>query len=378
MAARLFLFSTPLVLAANLLAPKWSGSYIGYSHMGPGEIDFYYDLPNSRMVMNQHFPFAMMDWFWAFGDDASNYTSNLTMNYSHCVPHRRSWNHTRTVYGFGWLEQATWIENTTVMGKNCTSYAANSTNRFSWAACIDDYGVPLQFSMEADPREVGASMSGYLSFSLTLARSLGPAEEEAFEPSYACSHWPLPLCEYQGLRNFKVYRDTSVVTDTPAGQNVGDLRGQTMTACMYSSPYIAEYEVVVNSSYGQYALCNYISNDDRGNVCVGGGDAVGRAPWLHICHGKELCGQCTNNSETGSWFSFPKEGECKSGTHVGTDGCTWQGRLTKIVDYHCALGFYLKVQCATSLVFGQDALAAKFAANMAECPDVRPSENVVV
>merc|ERR1711879_71523 len=101
------------------------------------------------------------------------------------------------------------------------------------------------------------------------------------------------------------YRDTSYVTPTPAGQNGGDLAGQSMTAMMYSSKYIAVYSVTHNTSYSQYAMCNYISNGNKGNSCIGGGKTIGRIAVFRQCNGKPLCGQCTPNDEEGSWISFP-------------------------------------------------------------------------
>jgi len=78
--------------------------------------------------------------------------------------------------------------------------------------------------------------------------------------------------------------------------------------------YITLYTVSVNTSWGQYELCN-------NNSCAGlNHHSVGREASFGVGY---LGGQCTSNVGDGNWYSFDVLAHCPNGTTVGTNGCSW-------------------------------------------------------
>jgi hypothetical protein len=76
-----------------------------------------------------------------------------------------------------------------------------------------------------------------------------------------------------------------------------------------SHKYLSLWDVSMNSTYGQYALCNV---DKEGNwACTGGNlDSVGREAPAGLV--RPAAGQCTAHPEVGEWFSLPDQCQCSS------------------------------------------------------------------
>jgi len=121
-------------------------------------------------------------------------------------------------------------------------------------------------------------------------------------------------------------------------KNVGDALGDATFVCLVGTftgdSLASNYMVSVNTTWGQYALCNY-------NVCVS---------LQHHLVGQEVPdgilnngGQCDLNSGLGNWYSFVEESKCPPKVAVGTNGCTWQPlSLNKTINVECLIqiGFF--------------------------------------
>jgi len=114
-----------------------------------------------------------------------------------------------------------------------------------------------------------------------------------------------------------------------ANQDTADMLGDTVFTCFdvrsggtKKDHYgvISHYKIWVDGRFGQYALCNGYNP----GTCVGREDfKVGRESSLGT---KEKGGQCANNTDTGSWFSFPEKGQCQSKQQLEDStptACTW-------------------------------------------------------
>merc|ERR1712000_513131 len=80
-----------------------------------------------------------------------------------------------------------------------------------------------------------------------------------------------------------------------------------------NADFVSLSQVQVNNSWGQYGICYQ-------GYCNGGNNySVGRAASFRV---KELEGQCTDNSDTGSWFSLTSGARCTG--EIGTNNCAWK------------------------------------------------------
>jgi len=98
--------------------------------------------------------------------------------------------------------------------------------------------------------------------------------------------------------------------------------------------WVSEYTVSVNTTFGQYGLCNFGS-------CLGGAnDRVGQEAVAGI--GLIKGGQCQANEDIGNWYSLPPYNEtlCPGGgldsntynETVGINGTAWSGCGWKVVE----------------------------------------------
>lgn len=371
--------SKRITKAGTKIKPTWSGQFTGVGGLGPIELDVSFNLPDKHFQINQiiSVPFhaGRFTWNTFYGDDVSGWTRNISMNASMCFPDNIPWPRVLHDFGFGWLDEASHNGTDVVAGKLCQVWVFAEEQRYDWSACVDDDGFPRRFSITAHAEEVGSSMAGYLTFSASLMNE-PKITAKPIVTEEICASWPQPLCPGHGIQTMYVYRDTSMVSPAPGNRNGCDAKGQGFTAFVYKSQYVALYEVSHNTSYGQYAMCNYIKNRGVGNHCMGGGKTIGRAPLFHVCGGKPQCGQCTPNSDTGNWLSFPQEGMCATGEEVGTDGCTWNATLKKVVNYSCVMDNATKAICARSFSTHDDACKDAFEHQVAGCPAVESLSDI--
>merc|ERR1719428_386134 len=166
-------------------------------------------------------------------------------------------------------------------------------------------------------------------------------EDAVFTPSAACArNYPTPACPNQGNADLDVYRVHGTTEPlTLENRNVGDALGDLGFFCLMAandSSLVSRWTVSASTSWGQYAYC--IHSTVAGNVCYGNtGKRVGRESSLGLGEG-HVQGQCSANTDVGSWYSFPVEGQCKDGEAIGTNGCTWGStKLIRTVAASCIL-----------------------------------------
>lgn len=121
-------------------------------------------------------------------------------------------------------------------------------------------------------------------------------------------------------------------------QDVGDLVGDTGYICsmvlsankgIYGS-LISLFQLMVDPHWGVYMNC-----PGEPYPCLpysGDRFRVGRQATYQLS--ADFGGQCTNNSDLGSWFSLPKNGMCQVDFH----NCTWSVlNLVKTITMECLL-----------------------------------------
>eukprot|EP01060_Flectonema_neradi_P010340 TRINITY_DN17435_c0_g1_i5.p1 TRINITY_DN17435_c0_g1~~TRINITY_DN17435_c0_g1_i5.p1 ORF type:complete len:392 (+),score=76.33 TRINITY_DN17435_c0_g1_i5:49-1224(+) len=132
-----------------------------------------------------------------------------------------------------------------------------------------------------------------------------------------------------------------------SGQDVADLVGDTFFVCADSTntdrdhyQYISKYSISMNTNWGQYRMCN-----DYPPTCVGAEDfLIGREASEGL--GPVQSGQCSDNTETGSWLSLPEKGECQGSDTPASGKCTWKiNKRIKTIDGKCMLGRGLVDAC---------------------------------
>lgn len=135
-------------------------------------------------------------------------------------------------------------------------------------------------------------------------------------------------------------------------RDAGDALGDVSFLCqqlprtaeaIYGNKLVSHWTVKVNTSFGQYGLCNYqynpAHNFEKENMCVGGDTlAVGKQSSLGLGQAARE-GQCSDNSDVGTFYNFPSNGNCTN-TAVGVDGCTWSAKRIRTITMDCVMTKY--------------------------------------
>mmetsp|Transcript_21397 Transcript_21397/g.27193 ORF Transcript_21397/g.27193 Transcript_21397/m.27193 type:complete len:482 (-) Transcript_21397:61-1506(-) len=116
---------------------------------------------------------------------------------------------------------------------------------------------------------------------------------------------------------FSPTNDTSLMN-----KNTGDLNGAAGSICeatqensLRSADFISLYSVEVNTAWGQYGIC-------YNGYCNGANTySVGRAASFRV---KDQEGQCSDNSDTGSWFSLVAGAQCTEDQQIEDGTCSWK------------------------------------------------------
>lgn len=302
----------------------------------------------------------------------STYTHNLTFGGS-CLSEEKNWSQIVDTYGFGWLQRAAFRENKSISGKACQLWELSETNKYNWSACIDGNGIPRSFSLAVAPEQGGYSFAKNLAISgAELLDERSPVTGD-FSASKECAQWPGEICEGDGVVRLKAFRSTSYVSPTLAGQDASDLLAAGSSACSYVADKIVMYDVNATPSYGPYGFCNYVKNYNLSSCYGSYGKHVGRTAAKHALASLPFGGRCnvTALASTGIWWSWPEAGECADGEPVGTDGCTWSSKISKVVNYDCAMGgFLLKMLCRLPLPSLEAKITKLFMENFETCPNV--------
>jgi len=232
--------------------------------------------------------------------------------------------------------------------------------------CITSDGFPISFASNPDKDYVGPSNLGVATFRFLFHNViLGPQSIE--EP--ICPECAVAPCAGEGTISMQVMRLTNGGGE-PWNQiwnlDVADIPGEIMFDPGFTRTYLKVFNVTVNSSWGPARDCNFVNGVNT--------ISPPREPSLAklVARGDAesfdaSCGQCSENAH-GSYYAFPKEGECSTGVPIGTDGCTWHVNNIKVMTTECIKS---AGECgsAASDPFGEGPACIR--RGISECPDIR-------
>lgn len=292
-----------------------------------------------------------------FFDKTSEYPWQMT-KVGYCAPQNATWDHIIYTYGFGWLADSKFAGNKTVGDAQCDLYTLAKPNTYSWSACLDRDGVPLEYTLLPAPEEVGSTLAPFLSMAnLTVqTHTLAPSSEESrLQPSAECAaQLPQEPCNDTSVGQLQMWRQCGMCFDTPADENGADLTSIIGMVCetvagggfIGGATNLVRYDLDVSRNYGPFQMFNYVPNKHRVVGSKGLKGLVGRSVNYNMCSmsPSPRCGQCSDNV-MGSWLSTPSSGLCVEGKPVGTDGCTWAVQSYASKNFSC-IAPHLKDDCA--------------------------------
>jgi len=133
---------------------------------------------------------------------------------------------------------------------------------------------------------------------------------------------------------YRFHTEDYSLDNTNVADGLGDATFVCLAASFSNDSLVSLYSVSVNTTWGQYALCNF-------NVCVAEQHhLVGQEAPSGFTHDG---GQCNLTTGLGNWYSLDDGGKCSPDSPVGTDGCTWQElALNKTITASCLtqIGFF--------------------------------------
>lgn len=220
--------------------------------------------------------------------------------------------------------------------------------------------MPGLFIGVADDGSPRLLVQGWYYSCLISKVTVGAIPDKYFEPTQACQNYPTAPCPGSGVVTLTLYRLHSgaepLVLDD---RDLGDALGAPSIICDWPTSgqsYVTSFEVTANSSWGQYGRCHFNGT----NFCdAQTGKHVGRQSPQGL-PGVPQQGQCSDNADRGSWYSFPASGRCRPGEAVGSGGCTWSARPLRTVRASCIEGWRFRAACQKEI--GHTLNAAKSSA----------------
>lgn len=232
---------------------------------------------------------------------------------------------------FSWLPVAHFNGEVVVDGRLCNEFVFNIpgkgpiildvlTNR------IDGYDIPVRLIAPGSSLN-GRVMNNTLTWSTEL--TIGPVDPSVWEitsDTWTCATEVIcPDGPAFAQENVYLFHDANyfVLNNTNVADQLGDVAFVCLdmeTNLFEDFQWVSGYVIEWNTTWGEYSYCNY-------GTCWGGSvDRVGREGSEGVGY---LTGQCTNNSNTGSWYALPPYSEelCPeyaNGT-IGINGTVWYG-----------------------------------------------------
>jgi len=303
---------------------------------GFGTIEF--DTPNRRLNQTINSP-------W-FGGYWLNTSAILLADSGHNIINGRCAEINGSVFAdpFVWLAVAKY-EGTVTLGPQYDSRTCSWWNfsvpaaNISLALCMEKNDtIPVLWTIEV------SEMVELVYFNRDFVATTPPAAD--FVLPKGCFQKE-PLCDGGAVVELDAFVFHPKNQFDLINEDVADLLGDTVFICVDANntaldhyAWVSRYTLQVWSGWGEYALCNRPSPNQTG-VCVGKETfSVGREAAYGIM---PECGQCTNNSQVGNWYSLPTAGLCSSDTQpLGPDPtkgqCSWRVvKKIKTIDGVCLL-----------------------------------------
>lgn len=225
-----------------------------------------------------------------------------------------------------WLAGASYEGKATVRNQLCDVWALRSEYYNSTVWAVGNTPVQLNQSYYGGglPGQ-GAQYSKSVMEFITITPGAPP--RDAVSPPDSCFTKPQP-CDADPAGRVQIV-DHFIAH--PRGvynisnQDTADAMGDTAFTCAdvlsgntQNDGYavVSRYNIAVDTRWGEYALCNGYPGQ-----CIGSETFyVGREASYGA---KPKGGQCDNNTDYGSWFSFPNAGRCESRADLDAGKCTW-------------------------------------------------------
>jgi hypothetical protein len=301
----------------------------------------YYDVVNERLNISVVEPPTLGNFSTRFRELALNTSFFININ-DRCQPVPNA------TFGdyFGWAAHVGKYMGSRNLGprfqnRTCDMWTYLTTTQVNLSLCAQG-DIPLMLTIIQ--HDVTQSFSIYFEKDFFV----GTPPASLFVPPANCLV-PDPLCEGGEVIELDSFIFHPANMFDLYNENVADLLGDTVFICADSISnhsqvdqfqWVSRYTLQVWSAWGQYAECNRPTPNETG-ICIGSElFSVGRESAFGA---KEKCGQCTNNSDSGSWYSLPTAGMCNSSTQpLGPNAtlgdCSWR-ILTKqkTIDGKCLL-----------------------------------------
>jgi len=234
---------------------------------------------------------------------------------------------------FSWVPFSQYVGETELLGLKCQIWNLFLSKQQINLTLLANGSVPVAFLESVFIPLYNETIYITMEFP-NLVQSVN---SQVFDPPDYCFGHGI-VCEGGNVTDMLTYRFHPPGELSLDNRNTGDALGDTAFVCLagLSGPdqHISLFEVTVNTSWGQYQLCNF-------NSCVGiSVDTVGHEATDGI---KFQGGQCDTNLNVGNWFSFNSTFKCQNNSAVGTNNCAWiQQETLKTIDGACLLqnGFF--------------------------------------
>jgi len=247
----------------------------------------------------------------------------------------------------------TWLDNATYAG---TTTLSNYEEAAVWSFVADDCSPDIgpipatscNFTFYASvPDSLPLAVDlAYVYKGQAVSYSLDVLDYESGPSALPAGIFDLPsgclpynnTCPAAKPREMTLYRNEDLDYGTElVNVDAADPRGEAFWLCSSftyntTAPYLVQYNVTVNATWGSYAYCN-------GGFCDAiQKEVVGRKSPTPI--GTNV-GQCLapSNMTYGAWYSFIDTALCKDNTApIGDDGCAYTDyKVVKIIEASCLL-----------------------------------------
>eukprot|EP01101_Sappina_pedata_P008030 TRINITY_DN4367_c0_g1_i1.p1 TRINITY_DN4367_c0_g1~~TRINITY_DN4367_c0_g1_i1.p1 ORF type:complete len:401 (-),score=36.08 TRINITY_DN4367_c0_g1_i1:96-1298(-) len=242
------------------------------------------------------------------------------------------------------------------VNNQCRPAGSGFPNLFGWLVLAQSAGVDVIHNipcnvwyLELPTGNISTCLAGNLPLRLTI--SLGTSnpptaqvldfynvnpnlKEPILLPQECINPLICPIGEVVDMEVFRFHTEDYTLDN----EDVADALGDASYICLTGSTgdtLVSLYSIQVNTTWGQYALCNNKDCVSLQYTLVGH-----EAPYGVGKHG----GQCNEATGLGNWYSLDASAKCPNGVGVAGNWCTWKPlSLIKTVSLDCLVnkvGFY--------------------------------------
>jgi len=236
----------------------------------------------------------------------------------------------------------------------CWSLVDQSAHDLQWIkVCLGSDDVPRRIEVEPSGNAVGWSNVFEWAHNLSFHNiSLAPVGDFEQLPCWTDNISDFRSCSVpsygttlQAIRAFNDPEPMGVLEDRDFcdWRGLGVTFGPPWSVKFSAAKYLEVFDVEITNDFGFWRDCNYNSVAKK-NIC--GASVLNTSTLVtrssaEMLQGKTLMGLCEENSEVGSWLTFPHEGKCDNMDELnkGTNGCTWLNKGAKVVLMDCMMSF---------------------------------------